>query len=73
MLCSEGFALGSSKRKKNKTKENKFQSKTGKQPHKCAHCFQSKVVEAKNTEIIENRLGDALGKVSKTAGQTLMG
>ena len=52
-----------SKRKANKTKKNKLQSEAGKQIHKCAHCFQSKVVEAKDIGIIENRLEAALGKV----------
>jgi len=52
-----------SKRKAKKTKKNKVQSETSKQTHKCAHCFQSKMVEAKHIGIIENRLEAALGEV----------
>lgn len=49
-----------SKRKANKTQKTKLQSEAGKQTHKCAHCFQSKVVEVKHIGIIENRLEAAL-------------
>lgn len=51
-----------SKKKANKTKKNKLQSEAGKQTHKRAHRFQSKVAEAKDIGIIENRLDAALGE-----------